>query len=430
MPHPLSQFLYIARWVGTLLVLAVHGATLFVNFGGLTPENESAFVSAWRFLVSYEFGRQGVIGFFVMSGFLVGGAVLARLRDDKPFLLDYCIHRFARIYLVLIPAIAITFLLDTIGRSVLPPDAGLYGMPHLQEHFSPRLIMSDLVNLQGIVAPYYGTNGPLWSIAYEFWYYLFFPLLLLPFGRAYPPRTRYWVAGAVFALCVAVTLRQAWFAFGFLIWAMGALLTVPRRPLMRSFRMALALDAGVILVLRIVFSGAIMKEQPWLQYVCDAITAAAFANLILTMRFSTNLGSRALDWPIHKQLADFSFTVYAVHAPILMFLRAAASLLLDKDWFARPAAPVQWAALAAAMTISVVLAYLLSRVTEAKVGPARRTLRDLVARMELLFGRRRRAALARATLERRRVGGAREPGRRARAGDSRRPVPVYVRDRR
>lgn len=392
MPELLSQILYAARWVGTLLVLAVHAEAVSLDFSGLAPDQYSTFLSVWRFFVAYELGRQAVIGFFVMSGFLVGGAVIARLQQDKPFLLDYFIHRFARIYVVLVPAIALTFVLDTLGRAAFP---GFAAYELLQDHFNTWLVIADLVNFQGIITIFYGTNGPLWSIAFEFWYYILFPLLLLPFGRAYSPRVRKTTAASVAVICIAVSIHQVWFIFGFMLWAMGAALVLLQRPLIRSPWAALGLNFCVVLVLRAVFNVAVLKEHPALLYVSDAITAVAFANLILTLRFSTREHWRVLDWRFHKTLADFSFTVYAIQAPTLVFLRAAASRYPEPGWVDGVATPAQWLFFFIAMALTIALAYALSRVTEAKVGPARRLLNQFATRLAPLFARGRQALRAR-----------------------------------
>jgi len=400
-PERLSQFLYVARWVGMLLVLSIHGDVLFLNFNGIDPNHQSTFIAAWRFLVSYEFGRQGVIGFFVMSGFLVGGAVIGRLQEGKPFLLDYCIHRFARIYLVLIPAILLTFTLDTVGRSIFPVEFGAYGVSYFEGHYDLRLALAEFANLQGIITKFYGTNGPLWSIAYEFWYYILFPLLLLPFGRTYSPRTRKIVAAVALAVCVAVTVRQIWFAFGFLIWGLGAALRLARTPLMRSPAKAFAVTATVIVTLRVVFTGAMMQEHPALLYIPDAITAVAFANLILTMRFAAMQDWRILDWSGHKRMADFSFTLYAIHNPTIVFLRATAAQFFGQEWARSVAGLEQWEVFTVSIGLTVAFAYALSRVTETRVGVVRRWLRQLLESAESRLADRKLARLMRGSFARR-----------------------------
>ena len=95
------------------------------------------------------------------------------------------------------------------------------------------------------------------------------------------------------------------------------------------------------------------------------------------MRFAEPIDWRILDWPGHKILADFSFTLYAIHNPTLMLLRSTTTAVLGTDWIAAAASPVQWVALATAMTVTIGLAYALSRVTEAKVGAARRWVKSV-----------------------------------------------------
>ena len=39
-------------------------------------------------------------------------------------------------------------------------------------------LLGNLAFLQDFFARPYGSNGPLWSLSYEFWFYLVFPLLV------------------------------------------------------------------------------------------------------------------------------------------------------------------------------------------------------------------------------------------------------------
>lgn len=378
LPPQLSQMLFLARWLGMLLVLGVHATATFMNFNSFTENDQPLFVAAWRFLVNYVFGREAVMGFFVMSGFLVGGTVLGRINSEKPFLQDYLVHRIVRIYMVVIPAIALTALFDTLGRTLFPLDYGAY--PVFDGHYDPRYILTNLLNLQGVIATHYGTNGPLWSIGYEFWYYVVFPMLLLPWMKSVSPRVArdgFWLA-VIF--CLAISLRQIWFPFGFLLWSLGATITRAKRPIIRSARNAALLLIVVNILAGVVFNNESIHAHPWAQYVSDSATALAFANLILTMRFPDGERWRFLDWRGHQTLADFSFTLYAIHNPTLMLLRATTTAVLGKDWSAGAATPVQWLALALAMALTILLAWLLSFYTEKQVPAARRIAHDWMVR--------------------------------------------------
>lgn len=382
MPLLLSQLLYCARWFGTLLVLAVHATIQFINFGPANNVDPSLPVRTWRFLAGFEFGRHAVIGFFVMSGFLVGGAVVTHLRQDRPFLLEYSIHRVARIYLVLLPALVVTIVCDSLGRQIFA-GSGVYEFPFLQEHYDPILIVTDILNLQGIIARYYGTNGPLWSIAYEFWYYILFPALLLPFARVYTPRRRSTVAALTLLLVIVVSIKQGWFALGFLLWGMGAAAILPTQPLIRSARMSLVINIVVVIAMRLFVAGERLEHTPSLLHFSDVVSAAAFANLILTLRFCGGEMWPLLRSNLHRRLADFSFSVYAIHMPLLVFMRAGISRVLGDQWLEEPAALAQWTALAIVMSITLTIGYFFSLATEAHTSAARRMLRRFVRGLEI-----------------------------------------------
>lgn len=378
MTDHLSQLLYAARWLGMLLVLGVHATAAFINLNEASPHTLPLAATIWRSVISYPFGRQAVIGFFVMSGFLVGGQVLARRRDAKPFLRDYYIHRIVRIYMVVIPAIALTFAFDTIGRNIFPANSG--GYPLFEGHYDPRYILTNLLNLQGIVATHYGTNGPLWSVAYEFWYYMVFPLLLAPMIVSFDPNRARLCASITMLFCIAITFRQIWFPFGLLIWTVGAIISRLKKPIVQSPGVACAQFVSIGLILGLSLSISAVHNHPWLQYISDMTTALAFANLILTLRFVDRLNWKWLGWRGHKVLADFSFTLYAIHNPTLLLSRAMITAVLGPTWSDGVAAPLQWVAMAVAMSLTIFLAYALSIFTEGEVGAARRLVKAALLR--------------------------------------------------
>lgn len=115
MPFLLSQLIEAFRWMGALAVVGLHATNLFLNQADIMSASHAAPVYLWWFLTGFESGHQAVVGFFVLSGYLVGGAVLSRIREPRPFLKDYYLHRFTRVYVVLIPTLLLTLLLDILG---------------------------------------------------------------------------------------------------------------------------------------------------------------------------------------------------------------------------------------------------------------------------------------------------------------------------
>lgn len=380
MPFLLSQLIETARWLGALAVLALHVNNMFVNQADIMSAPHAAPAYVWWFFTATEMGHQAVVGFFVLSGWLVGGGALAKIATGEDFLRDYFIHRVSRIYVVLIPTLFLTLALDSVGRGFFA-DTGVYDWPMLQGRFSAGLFFAGFLNLQTIFFDYFGTNGPLWSLACEFWYYVAFPLLVLPLARVYSPAMRYGGFALGVALAGALSIPESWFSFGFVIWAMGAFATRLRRAVIPSRWLSLALFVAVIAVVRLLVRGPLLAAHPVLGQTADLAAAALFANLLLAFRDAPQTGFAALRWKLHAPLADFSFSLYAIHMPIVIFARAGVEHLLGRDWAMQLATAQNYAAAVAVMTGAIASAYVFSRATEAKTGAVRRVLRRGVERV-------------------------------------------------
>jgi peptidoglycan/LPS O-acetylase OafA/YrhL len=373
----LSQLIEASRWLGALVVLWLHANNIFVNQADIMSAPHAPPVYAWWFFSAFELGHQAVLGFFVMSGWLVGGAVLAAIRGGQDFLRDYFIHRFSRIYLVLIPALFLTLALDLLGGRLFSA-SGVYDWPMFVDHWSPTLFFATFVNLQSIGFAVFGTNGPLWSLACEFWYYVTFPLLLLPWARRYAAPLRFGGFALGVALFVALSTPPSFFKFGYLVWAMGAFATLATRPLVRSRWLALGLYALVVILIRLLVRGPNLAAHPWLAPVSDFVGSALFVVVLLSFRHGAHEGFGLLRLKLHKTLADFSFSLYSIHLPILILVRAGVGAILGRDFATRLATPANYGVCFAAMAAAVVAAYGFSRVTETKTGAARRALRRLL----------------------------------------------------
>lgn len=364
MPYQLSQFLYACRWIGTLLVLAIHTQLIFA------APDEIAHWKSWH-VGAYALGRIALIGFFVMSGFLVGGAILTNLHASRGFLKHYFVHRFVRIYVVLVPAIIITISLDVVGRAVFK------GNP--QGQFYPLLIVTNLLNLQGIAGGSCGANGPLWSVAYEFWFYIIFPLLVLPFAAFYSRTTRVIALGAGLILCAILSIPHKLLFFElFLVWSIGAAATLAARPILRSIRLSAVIYIVIVCGLAVMWGLSspddelLPKISSRSQAISDVVSALFFANLTLTLRFGSGKGWLFLYSPAHKFFADFSFTVYSIHAPILFFSRAAMDHVLGEQWAQQYGQGLRLASMSLIVTIILLMSFGLSFLTEKQVGRVRR----------------------------------------------------------
>jgi len=377
MPFILSQMLEFCRWAGALMVLSVHASNLFVSLKDIMDAPHAPPVYVFWFFVAFELGHQAVISFFVMSGYLVGGAVLRSIRQGKDFLREYLIHRFARIYVVTVPALVLTALVDGFGRKLLP-DPGVYASGLFREHFGLGIFLGNVANLQEIYVPCYGTNSPLWSLSCEFWYYICFPLLAAPLARNYSKALRVSAFALGLAIFLTLSFASGWFRFGFLLWVIGALASLPTRPFIKSRWLAVALYVAAVIPIRLLIRGPLLAAHPWLFEAGDLVGTLLFSNLMLTVRHSPTQGWDLLRPAYHRRLADFSFSLYSVHMPVLFFLRASADSFIRPTWAGELATPAHWAAFVGAVATALVVAYGFSRLTEAHTGDARRYLNGLL----------------------------------------------------
>lgn len=146
-----SLFLDLVRFLAALVVFLSHLTSNDIN---------SAF--PW-----VPWGHEAVVVFFVISGYVIGH--VSATREHLP--VEYAAARLGRLYSVVIPALILTVVLDKVGMAFSPE---MYSEPNHQNSLL-RLIVNAVFAQQVwnlTVEPL--SNGPFWSLSFEFWYYCFF----------------------------------------------------------------------------------------------------------------------------------------------------------------------------------------------------------------------------------------------------------------
>jgi peptidoglycan/LPS O-acetylase OafA/YrhL len=354
----LSSFLNLSRWLAAVLVLAEHARNLaLVDLPSVSHPDLAIRV---LYLLT-GLGHQAVVVFFVISGYLVGGVTLERWRHDGPALRAYAAARVSRIYIVLLPALLIGLLLDWSGSHWLAGSrlyAGGQSALHIESltdlragDLGPGAFLGNLLCLQGIVVPTYGSNGPLWSLAYEWWYYWLFALgagaLLMPRRRA--------------ALAVAAALVAAALPGRILLWGAIWLLGVALHAWTRSSRWKphwtlAALGFGAAMAGSRLFHPQALGAQ----FGVDLGVGLGYALLLAAAsRRQRPLALQA--W--HRRAADTSYSIYLAHFPALLFASALASQILGLPPRAQPT-PAGLATCAGLVGVVLVWCVLVAALTE------------------------------------------------------------------
>jgi peptidoglycan/LPS O-acetylase OafA/YrhL len=283
-------------------------------------------------------GHQAVIVFFVLSGYWVGGAVLRKVRAGRFTWADYATARMTRLWIVLLPALMLTSMCDWVGRCAFgwmstytgsTKYAGviLTGPPN----DSIWAFVANALFLQkahGIAA--YGSNSALWSLSYEFWFYVLFPLLALGLTRRRPSSVAY-LATAL----IAAGLIGAEITVYFPMWCLGASVAaaesrvVSRRAgksaaRVRTFR---AMSIALVLATSLAVRGINTLPAVLGDYLVAIPATMMLMSLAGTTRTVALSGTRCLSWFSHR-----SYSLYAIHTPVLVLAVSAIGLSADRRW--------------------------------------------------------------------------------------------------
>jgi peptidoglycan/LPS O-acetylase OafA/YrhL len=277
------------------------------------------------------FGREAVMVFFVLSGF-----VIAYTTSEKALTLrQFVVARCARIYSVVLPVLLLSFVLVVLAAQFTAIPANVSYQPLKPYIYLPLhlLFMGELWNLSE-VPPWL---VQYWSLGYEVWYYVLFGVTYFLRGA-----TR-WLLGA---LVLAVMGPKLWLLLP--VWLAGGYLYRYQRdlPLSRSMARAgwlatlVVLGAykyyGLDLTLRAL--GIALWPFPGLhlgsadRYLADYVVCILVYLNFLLARQSGFAALARWDKPI-RALAAYTFTLYLIHGPVMglwsLFYRHDRTSMLD-----------------------------------------------------------------------------------------------------
>jgi len=274
----------------------------WVEWARLTETSQTSLAAA--FFAATRAGTEWVLVFFVLSGFLVGGKVIERLQNGCFSLRDYAIDRLSRIWVPLLPALAWSAAVAFwVGKPA--SWASLFG---------------NILGLQVVVCKCFAENIPLWSLAYEVWFYFLAGCAGVWVTKRQLSRVLA-TLGVALVLLVFTELRTVFLS----AWVLGALTYWMRKHPPRRW----VISAAVALILLGYASSQVrsatvsVDTSAWLALTPTTDVAILMLSLgmalalpVLTrLRPSSSLGERINH--IGQHLAAFSYTLYLTHYPAL-----------------------------------------------------------------------------------------------------------------
>lgn len=345
------------RFAAALVVMVGHTVMLSrVEVTGMSGD--------WRALSPIGTGEKlslgtiAVVVFFVLSGYLVGGPAYGRIREGTFRPKDYALQRLTRLLTVLVPALVIGVIIDRLGFNYFR-----WGSLFECAHHVPSLIsqfFGNLLFLQTSQVGTLGSNWALWSLAYEFWYYVLFPLVWVAATPSYRPAVRLLCAGIALAIVPLIGVRMVLYGA---LWAVGwGVAVLPKsEPTRTQLGASLALFVGSMVVAKLI-------DAP--QLVTGLMVALGFGvALHRWVALTATVRSTRLSQWIERGAA-MSYTLYLFHLPFLCLLLS----LWRTPWKPVPLGThIPELALFAVLTLGY--SWLMYHLFESRTGSIRRWLR-------------------------------------------------------
>ena len=318
-----GRHLYWIDWLRFLAAAAVlldHACVY--NWQGPTPPGGTWHDAGNSPLIApIHLGRQAVTVFFVLSGMLVGGRTLQKILDGTFDATVYAADRISRVYVPLFAALLLSMAIVRV----------------LELPFAPWQFVGCLFGVQGIWRMVPTIDYPLWTLAYEQWFYLLAGCVAVAWVR--PPgalwrRLAAW-GGAALALGVLCFRLEPVCLLCWLLGATGLRLRDRLRPSTRGPMMA----AGLLLM----YAGAVgFHPEYYAAYpaLCAvgawlplgivnpgllAVGTLLFAACVMPLAPATRAGA----WleRTGTRLAAYSYTLYLVHCPVVVLLAFSSEVL-------------------------------------------------------------------------------------------------------
>ncbi|WP_158989505.1 acyltransferase [Mucilaginibacter sp. L196] len=309
-----SGFIHLIRWFAAVLVVVNHlRSFIFKDFVDLPYSN--LLVKAFYFITAL--GHTAVVVFFVISGYLICDSVVKHTLRGDFILKIYFIKRVSRLYAVLIVALLLTALFDFTGNyfdrfGVYQHHMIFSSLPYnISSTENIGYFLTSLFMLQNIIHPAFGSNGPLWSLSYEFWYYVLFPLCCILFFYFFKRLFNIkYLIGSVIGLILVTLLLTKPILLSYLIWLTG-LIPIFLHLKNRAFKYIIP----AVTILYLIMSKTIVNFLPpglidGLFGILIALWISAFDNVILKNRF----------YFFNERLASFSYSLYLVHFPFMLMI--------------------------------------------------------------------------------------------------------------
>lgn len=278
--------------------------------------------------IPMQLANFGVIIFFILSGILISNSVFSKLNKGYTFK-EFFIDRFSRIYSGLFPCMIFIAVLDGIH------------LVFFKSHYVLEYSAFDDFNIVNFIGTIFQIQGPgifppildymnigsgfgsglaLWSLGIEWWMYMLFGwIFLYMISTKFKDLTSYIVL--IFFSVIPTLYLFTFFNGGSLfilpiIWATGSVAVVIINKMSFPPIQKIALFVGGMMFIGSFISMISLMTNPFYPSNCFIMILAILLILIglKDTKYFINVQT------FFKWFADYSFTLYIIHVPIIIFI--------------------------------------------------------------------------------------------------------------
>jgi peptidoglycan/LPS O-acetylase OafA/YrhL len=308
-PKSLSVTLHFLRGISAQAVVIGHG----LNFAGVgyavRPPN-------FPFIQNI-----GVIVFFFMSGLVICHSIQTNTEKGEYGFFTFLVDRAIRLMITIIPCLLVIFVFDqfSVGSPIFA--SKIESATSIPQFFG-NILMLQFHPLFSVEP--FGSARPLWSVALEWWTYVFFGFLIL--FQHTEPKMR-WLTLPVFLLSWPMVLPAI---FGtrrlVFVWMLGAVSSyvIMRLPRIKSQLNCVAAICVFVLLLPLLYIKLLKMADGFSMGSGISVSIFLFGILYFLSHLKiagVNFFSSAI-----KLTADYSFTLYYIHYSLFILLVTATDL--------------------------------------------------------------------------------------------------------
>ncbi len=307
------------RGIAALVVFFHH---IYTKFYTLFPNRYNRTSHILNYISSLN--TEAVLFFFFISGFSIALSLYGRLPSSNKEINLYLFKRFRRIVPLYILAICLTAICGLLTQEIWIDNSF-----HLQNLIGNLLFLQNSNSYTGNWFTPYGDNGPLWSISFEMWYYLFLPVitvLLVKLARK-EGQTKHLIDLGLF-ISWSVTLFSIWlnkqiylpwiaYLTLFILWYIGFWLGVHyiQKTLSLKHIFYLLIITSVHFIISQVADSATLERLK-----TGTMIASIFlmAYLLKNKLFNIYRISEHILNALFNKIGLFSYALYLIHFPLLL----------------------------------------------------------------------------------------------------------------